>query len=272
MFLLLLSATSLLYLISASQYRFTDVAAYGLDRCNGDGNGPTTDQLGATSPLRDSVKSDRRLLAHASIYINKRNELIISQKNGGLVALVQGKSLAYPTYLKNRDSVLDPRSSSDHNMADARTNDLVVVFVPHSTRLEIKSSQFYKAFNDRADLGPKELVEHFVGKYITDKPTTRRFTLIVARIRRTDDAIRRRITVVSGPEPTQASDDSAEVPLSFTAQPGNIPTQLPAHLVSPGVNVKGGTQQTQVYSNTHQSGSRFQQRSNQPSNMFQSLY
>lgn len=273
MLFVLLSATSLLSLIGASTYRFTDVAAYGLDRCIGDSIGPITDLLGASSPLRQSVDFNERSLAYASVRLSKRNELIISQKNGAFVGLVHGKNLEYPTNLKNRDSLLDPRSVSDNSMANARTNDIVVIFVPHSTRLEITSARFYKAFNDRANLGPKELVEHFVGKFIeADKATSRRFTLIVARIRKTEDAIQRRYTVVPGPESIQGSDDVQEAPLNFVAQPGNYPTQLPAHLVSPGVNVKGNSQQTQVYSNSHQSGSRFQQQPTQPSNLFQSYY
>lgn len=272
--LFLLSSTALLALLSATKYLFTDVAVYGLDRCIAEGVGPVTDILGASSPLRQSVDFDQRLLATGSVRINKRNELIISNKSGALVGLVHGKKLLFPDNLINDDHQIDPRSRSDYFMAEAKSNDLVVIYVPHSTRLtEITNARFYKAFNGRAEMSSKQLVEHFVGKFVNkDDATSRRFTLIVARVRKAEDAIQRRLEIVAGPDSNQASDDAIDAPLSFFAQPtGNVPTQLPAHLVSQGVAVKPNTQQTQVYSNNQQSGSRFQTQP-QSNNMFQTRF
>lgn len=238
--------------VRASDYKFVDVAVYGLDRCNALSIGPSTDFISIQSPLRLSIDRERDL-ASASITIDRYNNLLVSHKNGAVVAHIHRGEVTYPDGLKNKNSNLVRfRTEKDIDIADARSGDLVVVYVPHSTRLPITKTQFYKAFSGRQH-DSLALVEHFVSKHITDDATSRRFTLVVAKIVRDgDDAIRRRLLTVSGPEVKQASEDGpSEVPLSFLGEPvqqsiGNpyvqttssfSATNIPSNLVSPGAPV-----------------------------------
>lgn len=257
-------ATLLLSLLSytlAVDYMFTDVAVYGLDRCISNGVGPCTDLLSVASPYRQSALDDREL-ASASVRINDRNELVVDTKNGGVVGHIRRGELRYPDHLKNKEKRLKGTSTRSYVVDDARTDDLVVIYVPHSTRLEITKARFYKSFNGR-EMDTVQLADDFAQRFIQPESTSRRFTLIVARVKRFDAALSRRFTVVTGPAAQNASNNDDE-PLSFLAsqpsifqpaqqaqQPigGLAPTSLPAQQSSQGQRIPRNTGHTQVFSN-----------------------
>lgn len=253
---------SLLSLALASDYMFTDLAVYGLDRCISNGVGPCTDLLSVASPYRQSALDDRDL-ATASVRFNNRNEIVVDTKNGGVVGHIRRGELRFPDKLKRKDRKLKGENLRSFVINEAHSGDIVVVFVPHSTRLEVTKAQFYDQFNDR-QANTVDLTDDFVQAVIGSDSTSRRFTLITARVERFKNALSRRFTYVAGPVAQNPSNNDDEQPLSFLgSQPsifqpvqpqqqiaqGQAPTSLPAGQSSQGRRPTQNTGHTQVYSN-----------------------
>lgn len=231
-------------LCRAVDYRFSDIAVYGLDRCIASGVGPSSYNIMIESPLRKSARDNN--LAMAKVYITDNGNIRAEYSHGAIVGVIRDRNLIFPEDMKNNDSLLSRSGMADTRVTGARTGDTVVVFVPHTSSpkaIRVTRARFYKNFKGR-DHGSEDLpdlVNRFMDLHFTDNRETRRFTLLVANVRRVDNAISRRYRVISDPNERFGSDDSDEFGSPGTsstfASLSYAPTNIPISQVSQGLPI-----------------------------------
>jgi len=254
---MMLFITALLFaLVSAVDYRFSDIAVYGLDRCLAFGVGPSSYSMRIESPLRQSARDNN--LAKAKVYITDSGNIRAEYSAGALVGLIRENELIFPENMQNNDDYLSRHGIEDSRICGARSGDTVIVFVPHtssSKAIRVTRARFYKNFNKRdhgADNLPS-LIERFMNIHFTSDRETRRFTLLLANVQRVDKAISRRFRLIHEPNDRFGSEDSTEYwspsgstslgALSFQPQ-----GQIPLNHVSLGGQSNPGFRGTQVVS------------------------
>jgi hypothetical protein len=186
---LLLAALSIhMMAVHASSLQFANIMVYGYDRSDTTGIHDGSDKMTVTSPSRGSLKAGRKETAWAKAWFTSRNRLVASADNGGLVGLVRGNDLLYPDWMKNSRNLLFTERIKKHEVGKAKPGDLVFVFVPHTSRLDVKERDFYKAFDGQSQLDQRALLARYVRNF-TDKKRDNegdRFTLVIAEVRAYD--------------------------------------------------------------------------------------
>ena len=166
--------------LAAHDYYFTDVAVYGAERALVYGLGPITDQIKIESPIRKGCPEKE--LAWASARLNDKGAAIASYDNRAVVCFLRENVMIYPDNLKNKNREISHSFHEKEKMGSVRSGDVIVIYVPHSTKLETERAEFYKQFNKR-NLNTVELVRHYVDKYVkVNEPISHRFTLITATV------------------------------------------------------------------------------------------
>ncbi len=229
-----------------AELRFANVHIYGADRAVLHGVGPSTSCMTIESPPRYSVRRSDGL-ASAAIKINSSGKYVANYYNGATVGLVRKGKLEHPDNMRNNERDLSTRGHEDMDIGKAYAGDIVVLYVPHTTRFQIERTQFYKAFNGREDHSLEKLVTHFYDRYTTNEVQTRRFTLLVAQVVKAKDAINRHMNLISGGEAIDSSDDvneNAGASLSFTPTSHGVSS----HMISPGATPSSNSGYTPVNS------------------------
>lgn len=230
---------------SIPKHCFTDVYVYGVNRCTAIGLGPTGDSFSIQSPIRKGTKYYDEL-AEATVSITTKGQYVASHYNGAVVALLRNNEMLYPLKLKNKESkLLTIKDKRNGDIEDAHSYDKIVIFVPHTERLAITKTTFYKAFSGR-DASNEALAKHFVEKYIDPSDSiSARFTLVIATVRRYADVDPLRYyEIVDGPWSAKQQDDSGDrrqVTLSFNQPPPTMYqpglSTIPSQMVSPGRHI-----------------------------------
>lgn len=187
--LFLLTALSI-SVLNASSLQFANIVVYGYDRSDTTGIHDGSDKMTVTSPSRGSLRASRKETAWAKAWFTSRDRLVANCDNGGLVGLIRGDDLLYPDWMKNSRDLLPTHRIKKHEVGKARPGDLVFVFVPHTSRLEVKERDFYKAFDGQSQLDQRALLARYVRNF-TDKKRDNegdRFTLVIAEVKEYDRA------------------------------------------------------------------------------------
>jgi hypothetical protein len=238
---LLLAALSIhMMAVHASSLQFANIMVYGYDRSDTTGIHDGSDKMTVTSPSRGSLKAGRKETAWAKAWFTSRNRLVASADNGGLVGLVRGNDLLYPDWMKNSRNLLFTERIKKHEVGKAKPGDLVFVFVPHTSRLDVKERDFYKAFDGQSQLDQRALLARYVRNF-TDKKRDNegdRFTLVIAEVRAYDREEARKSLPMAAIEISKDYAHNREGTVSPIVSPGRR-QEAPVFVAGAGVAPSG---------------------------------